>query len=130
MALKSQAKLWDVVVVGAGFAGLYLLHRMRQIGFKCTVLEAGHGLGGTWYWNQYPGARCDVQSLEYSYSFSDSLEQDWVWTERYAGQPEILAYANHVADRFDLRKDIQFDTKVVRLDYDEQGSGWTVTTIW
>ena len=128
MALRSQEKLWDVVVVGAGFAGIYLLHRMRQIGLKCTVLEAGHGLGGTWYWNQYPGARCDVQSLEYSYSFSDSLEQDWVWTERYAGQPEILAYANHVADRFDLRKDIQFDTKVVRLDYDEQGSGWTVTT--
>ena len=102
---------FDVVVVGAGFAGLYMLHRLRDAGFRVRVFEAGSGVGGTWYWNRYPGARCDVESMEYSYSFCDELQQQWEWTERYAGQPEILRYANHVADRFDLRRDIAFETR-------------------
>src|SRR5918911_455111 len=89
---RSAAAL-DVIVVGAGFAGMYMLHRLRGMGFSVRVLEAGGGVGGTWYWNRYPGARCDVESVEYSYSFSDALQQEWVWSERYAGQPEILAYA-------------------------------------
>src|SRR5215207_3228640 len=96
---------FDAVVVGAGFAGLYMLHRLRGLGFSARVFEAGSGPGGTWYWNRYPGARCDVESLDYQYSFSDELQREWNWTERYATQPEILRYVNHVADRFDLRRD-------------------------
>ena len=103
---------FDAVIVGAGFAGLYMLHRLRGMGFTARVLEAGSGVGGTWYWNRYPGARCDVESVQYSYQFSDELQQEWEWSERYAAQPEILRYANHVADRFDLRRDIQFNTRV------------------
>ena len=101
----------DVVIVGAGFAGLYMLHRLRGLGLSARVFEAGSGVGGTWYWNRYPGARCDVESMQYSYSFSPELQQEWEWSERFAAQPEILRYANHVADRFDLRRDIQFDTR-------------------
>ena len=105
----------DAVIVGAGFAGLYMLHRLRGLGFTARVFEAGSGVGGTWFWNRYPGARCDVESLEYSYQFSDELQQEWEWTERYASQPEILRYLNHVADRFDLRRDIQLaDARRVR----------------
>ena len=103
---KSHAtgtETYDVVVVGAGFAGMYMLHRLRGLGFSARVYEQGGGVGGTWYWNRYPGARCDVESMQYSYSFSDELQQEWDWSERYAPQPEILSYANHVADRFDLR---------------------------
>jgi cyclohexanone monooxygenase len=99
----------DVLIVGAGFAGMYMLHRLRQLGLSALVCEAGAGVGGTWYWNRYPGARCDVESMEYSYQFSDDLQQQWVWSERYAAQPEILRYANHVADRFDLRRDVLRD---------------------
>ena len=105
---------FDAVIVGAGFAGLYMLHRLRGMGLRARVLEAGSGVGGTWYWNRYPGARCDVESVEYSYQFSDELQQEWDWSERYAAQPELLRYANHVADRFDLRRDIQFNTRVKR----------------
>src|SRR6185437_14509388 len=94
----------DAVVVGAGFAGMYMLHRLRGLGFSVRVYEQGDGVGGTWYLNRYPGARCDVESMQYSYSFSDELQQQWDWSERYAPQPEILKYANHVADRFDLRR--------------------------
>ena len=94
---------FDAVVVGAGFGGLYMLHVLRKLGFSARVYEAGSGVGGTWYWNRYPGARCDIESMQYSYSFDDDLDQTWHWTEKYAPQPEILAYANHVADRFDLR---------------------------
>ncbi|WP_420133780.1 flavin-containing monooxygenase [Rhodopseudomonas sp.] len=119
---------YDVIVVGAGFAGMYLLHRLRGQGFSVRVFEQGSGVGGTWYWNRYPGARCDVESMQYSYSFSDELQQQWDWSERYAPQPEILAYANHVADRFDLRRDIQFDTRVEVAVFDEQAQRWTVTT--
>ena len=118
----------DVVVVGAGFGGLYALHRLRGLGLSVQVYEAGSGVGGTWYWNRYPGARCDVESLEYSYSFSPELEQEWDWSERYAPQPEILRYINHVADRFDLRRDIQFDTRVTAAAFDETSGRWRITT--
>ncbi len=118
----------DAVIVGAGLAGLYMLHRLRQAGFAARVFEAGSGVGGTWYWNRYPGARCDVESMEYSYQFSDELQQDWEWTERYAAQPEILRYVNHVADRFDLRRDIQFNTKVTAARFDEALSAWVIDT--
>jgi cyclohexanone monooxygenase len=108
---------FDLVVVGAGFAGLYMLHRARALGLSVCVFEAGGGVGGTWYWNRYPGARCDVESMEYSYQFDEALQQEWCWSERFATQPEILRYANHVADRFDLRKDIRFGTRVVAATY-------------
>ena len=121
------AESYDVVVVGAGFAGMYMLHRLRGQGFTARVYEQGDGVGGTWYWNRYPGARCDVESMQYSYSFSDELQQEWDWSERYAPQPEILKYANHVADRFDLRPDIQFNTSVERAVFDESANLWSVT---
>ena len=118
----------DVVVVGAGFAGVYMLYRLRGLGLSVQVYEAGAGVGGTWYWNRYPGARCDVESLDYSYSFSDELQQEWRWTERYAAQPEILRYVNHVVDRFDLRRDIQLDTRVTAAHFDEATARWTIVT--
>ena len=119
---------YDVVVVGAGFAGLYMLHRLRGQGFSARVYEQGGDVGGTWYWNRYPGARCDVESMQYSYSFSDELQQEWNWSERYAPQAEILKYANHVADRFNLRGDIQLNTRVDRATFDETTGTWRVTT--
>ena len=122
------ARAFDAIVVGAGFAGLYMLHRLRGLGLSVRVFEAGEGIGGTWYWNRYPGARCDIESLEYSYQFSEALQQDWNWTERYAAQPEILAYLNHVADRFDLRRDIQLSTRVDAADFDEAQGRWRVRT--
>src|SRR6202047_4617503 len=122
------AEAYDVVVVGAGFAGMYMLHRLRGQGLKVRVYEQGGDVGGTWYWNRYPGARCDVESMQYSYSFSDELQQEWNWSERYAPQPEILKYANHVADRFNLRSDIQLDTRVDRAVFDESGNLWQVAT--
>ena len=109
----------DAVVVGAGFAGLYALHRLRQVGLSLRGFEAAADVGGTWWWNRYPGARCDVESMDYSYSFSPELEQEWDWSERYATQPEILRYAEYVADRFDLRRDIQFETRVTAATWDE-----------
>jgi len=118
----------DVVIVGAGFSGLYLLHKLRGMGFSARVFEAADGVGGTWYWNRYPGARVDIESQEYSYSFSDELQDDWQWTERYAAQPELLAYLNHVADRFDLRGDIQLETRVSSAVFDEAAGRWTVST--
>ena len=127
-APADRARSLDVVVVGAGFGGLYALHRLRGIGLSVQVYEAGSGVGGTWFWNRYPGARCDVESLEYSYSFSPELEQEWDWSERYAPQPEILRYIDHVADRFDLRRDIQFDTRVAAAAFDETSGRWRVTT--
>jgi cyclohexanone monooxygenase len=124
----SKARTLDVVIVGAGFAGLYALHRLRGLGFSARVFEAGKGVGGTWYWNRYPGARCDVESMDYSYSFSPELEQEWNWTERYASQPEILKYLNHVADRFDLRRDIQLETRVTSATFGEAAGRWEVRT--
>ena len=111
---------YDVIVAGAGFSGLYMVHKMREIGRSVRVFEAGGGIGGTWYWNRYPGARCDVESMEYSFGFDPALEQDWEWTERYSGQPEILAYLEHVADRFDLHRDIQLETKVLSAHFCEE----------
>ena len=107
---------------------MYMLHCLRKLGFSAQVFEAGSDVGGTWYWNRYPGARCDIESLQYSYSFSEELDQEWDWTEKYAPQPEILAYANHVADRFDLRRDIRFDTRVTALAFDEAAQRWNVET--
>src|SRR4026207_2452199 len=109
----------DVVVVGAGFAGLYRLHQLGGRGLTLQVFEAGGGVGGTWYWNRYPGARCDIESMEYSYGFDEELQQEWQWTERYAPEPEILSYAEHVAERYDLKRDITFDTRVTSATYDE-----------
>ncbi len=118
----------DVVVVGAGFSGLYLLHRLRGLGLSATVMETGSDVGGTWYWNRYPGARCDIQSIDYSYSFDADLDEEWRWSEKYATQPEILKYLQHVAERFDLRKDIVFSTKVEAASWDETTSLWNVRT--
>lgn len=122
------ADSYDVVVVGAGFAGMYMLYRLRGQGHTIRVYEQGGDVGGTWYWNRYPGARCDVESMQYSYSFCDELQQQWDWSERYAPQPEILRYARHVADRFDLRNDIQFDTRVETAIFDEAANQWSVST--
>jgi cation diffusion facilitator CzcD-associated flavoprotein CzcO len=125
---RMMKQRYDAVVVGAGFAGLYMLYRLRGIGLSVRVYEAGDGVGGTWYWNRYPGARCDVESMDYSYSFSDELQQEWHWTERYASQPEILRYINHVANRFDLRRDIQLSTRVTEAVFDEDTARWMIRT--
>ena len=119
---------FDAIVVGAGFAGLYALQRLRDDGLSVRVLEQGDGVGGTWYWNRYPGARCDIESLDYSYSFSEELEQEWTWSERYPAQPEILRYLDHVADRFELRRDIDLNTRVAHVHYDAERAVWDVTT--
>jgi cyclohexanone monooxygenase len=118
----------DVVIVGAGFSGLYLLHRLRGLGFTTRVFERGDGVGGTWYWNRYPGARCDVESMQYSYSFDEDLQREWHWPEKFSAQPDILAYANHVADRFDLRKGIDFNTEVKAAHFHEGARRWHVET--
>lgn len=124
---KSQVQV-DMVVVGAGFAGLYMTHKAQEGGLSVTCFEAGEGVGGTWYWNRYPGARVDIECVEYSYSFSKELEQEWQWSERYAAQPEIERYANHVAERFNLNEKIQFGTRVVSAIFDETTRRWLVTT--
>lgn len=118
----------DVAIVGGGLGGLYAIHRLRGMGLKVRAYEAGSGVGGTWFWNRYPGARCDVESLEYSYSFSDDLQQEWKWPERYGNQPEILQYINHVADRFDLRRDVQLNTRIVSALFDRKTGLWTLRT--
>jgi cyclohexanone monooxygenase len=118
----------DVAVVGAGFAGLYMLYRLRGLGLRARVFERGTDVGGTWFWNRYPGARCDIESVDYCYSFSGELLTDWAWTERYATQPEILRYLQHVADRFALRSDIQLGTRVTSMRYDEPANRWLVCT--
>ncbi|MFG2622839.1 flavin-containing monooxygenase [Streptomyces sp. NPDC048507] len=118
----------DAVVIGAGFSGLYQLHRLRELGLRVRVFEACEDVGGTWFRNRYPGARCDIESTSYSYSFSPELDQEWAWSERYASQPELLRYLQHVADRFGLRKDIRLRTRVERAVYDEDAHTWEVTT--
>lgn len=118
----------DMIIVGAGFAGLYMLHSAHSLGLSAKILETADGVGGTWYWNRYPGARCDVPSPEYSYQFSDELQQEWQWTERYSSQAEILSYLDHVTDRFDLRKEIQFNTRVQSAGYDERNNHWAINT--
>ena len=119
---------FDVLVIGAGFSGLYALHRLRQLGLRTRVLEMAENVGGTWLYNRYPGARCDIESIEYSYSFCDEIQQEWVWTETMPAQPEIEAYLNFVADRLDLRRDIAFNTKVVGMAFDEATATWRVRT--
>ncbi|GFG95041.1 flavin-containing monooxygenase [Mycobacterium timonense] len=119
---------FDVLVIGAGFSGLYMLHRLRQLGLRTRVLEMAEKVGGTWLFNRYPGARCDIESIEYSYSFSEEIQQEWVWTESMPAQPEIEAYLNFVADRLDLRRDIQFGTKVVAMTFDDDAALWSVRT--
>ena len=124
-----QARSFDALVIGAGFSGLYQLLCLRdRLGLSVQVLEAASGVGGTWYWNRYPGARCDSESHSYCYSFSKELTQQWEWSERYPGPPEILRYLNHVADRFDLKRDIRFNTRVTAAHYDEAANLWRVTT--
>lgn len=119
---------FDAIIVGAGFSGLNMLHKLRELGFTARVYEAGSDVGGTWYWNRYPGARCDIESMEYSYSFDEDLQQEWEWSERYATQPEILRYLQHVAERFDLRRDISFDTCVASAHWNEPDKLWRIET--
>lgn len=119
---------FDVLVIGAGFSGLYMLHRLRELGLRTRVVEMAENVGGTWLFNRYPGARCDIESIEYSYSFSEEIQQEWVWTESMPAQPEIEAYLNFVADRLDLRRDIQFGTKVVAMTFDDEAATWSVRT--
>ncbi len=118
----------DVVIVGAGFAGLYAIHKLRGRGFSLRCFEAAPDVGGVWYWNRYPGARCDVESLQYSYSFAPGIEREWRWTERFSAQPEILAYIRHVADRLDLKRDITFETRVIRAAWHDADRLWDLTT--
>ncbi len=124
----AQTTSVDAVIVGAGFAGMYMLHRLRGLGLAAQVFEAGSGVGGTWFWNRYPGARVDIRSLEYSFSFSPELEDEWRWSERYAPQAELLRYAEHVADRFDLRRNISLNTRVTAAHYDAAAQRWDVRT--
>ena len=125
---EQEQKQFDVVIVGAGFAGLVMLYRVRQLGLSVRLFEAGESVGGTWYWNRYPGARVDIESIEYSFSFSEELQQEWHWTERYAAQPELLRYMNHVADRFGMRPDIALSTRVTAAHFDETARRWDVRT--
>jgi cation diffusion facilitator CzcD-associated flavoprotein CzcO len=125
---KPSPSRFDAIVIGAGFSGLYALHRLRELGVHTLVLEAAEDVGGTWLFNRYPGARCDIESIEYSYSFSEAIQQEWVWTETMPAQPEIEAYLNFVADKLDLRRDIAFNTKVVAMTFDEVAAEWVVET--
>src|SRR5439155_15278168 len=127
-ATSGSTQQVDVAVVGAGFAGLYLLHRLRKAGFTAVALDEANDVGGTWYWNRYPGARCDIQTIDYSYTFDPELERAWKWSEKYATQPEILAYLGFVADRYDLRRDIEFNTRVDAARWDEESSRWQLRT--
>ncbi len=127
-AHKGGLQQVDVAVVGAGFAGLYLLYRLRKAGFAAIGLESADDVGGTWYWNRYPGARCDIQTIDYAFTFDPELDEAWSWSEKYATQPEILAYLNFVADRYDLRRDIRFSTGVVSGEWNENSERWLLKT--
>lgn len=126
-AATKQSPRYDAIIIGAGIAGMYQLYRLRELGISVRVFETGTGVGGTWYWNRYPGARFDSESYSYQYSFSEELLREWDWSEHFAGQPETLRYLNHVADKFDLRRDIQFRSRVVAAVYDDDARGWTIT---
>src|SRR5690242_16273153 len=129
MSMDVKEKTYDAVVVGAGFGGLYAIKRLRDAGFSVQAFEAGDGVGGTWYWNRYPGARVDLECWDdYSYSFSPELQDDWDWPERYPSSDELMRYLNHVADRFRLREKIQFNTRVVSAEFDEATNLWRVRT--
>src|SRR5215472_11133119 len=119
---------FDAVIVGAGFSGLYMLHRLRQLGLSAKVFDAASDVGGTWYWNRYPGARCDIPTTDYAYSFDPELDKEWTWSEKYATQPEILDYLRFVADRYGLRSDIEFSTTVTSARWDELEKRWSITT--
>jgi cation diffusion facilitator CzcD-associated flavoprotein CzcO len=119
---------YDAIIMGAGIAGMYQLYRLRQLGLAVRVYEAGSGVGGTWYWNRYPGCRFDSESYSYGYSFSEELLQEWEWSEHFAGQPETLRYLNYVADKFDLRRDMQFHARLTSATYDEVGNCWEIQT--
>ena len=123
---RDAVERWEAIVVGAGLAGMYALHRLRQLGFKVHVYEAGHGVGGTWYWNRYPGARFDSESWTYGFSFSDELLREWDWKEHFSGQPENLRYCNFIADKFDLKRDITFGARVKSASWDEAANEWEV----
>ena len=123
---QQNVPVFDAVVVGAGFSGLYMLHRLREAGYSVRVYEAGEDVGGTWYWNRYPGARCDIESIYYNYTFSEEILNEWTWSARYAEQPEILSYINYVADKLDLRRDIQFQTRITAARYNEQNCNWEI----
>jgi cation diffusion facilitator CzcD-associated flavoprotein CzcO len=125
---KGTVQEVDVAVVGAGFAGLYTLHRLRKAGFTAVALDEAGDVGGTWYWNRYPGARCDIQTLDYTYTFDPELERAWTWSEKYATQPEILRYLGFVADRYDLRRDIRFNTAVKSATWDDSTQRWQLMT--
>src|SRR5919112_1714820 len=126
---EEQVTDFDAVIVGAGFSGLYALHKLRnEMGLSTRVLEAGDGIGGTWYWNRYPGARSDSSSWIYCYSFDEELRQEWQWSERYPQQPEMLSYLEHVAGRFDLNRDIRLETRVTAATFDEETERWEVRT--
>src|ERR1700716_2703743 len=118
---------FDAIIIGAGMSGMYQLHRLRELGMRVRVFEAGTGVGGTWYWNRYPGARFDSESYSYGYSFSTKLLEEWSWSEHFAGQPETLRYLNHVADKFNLCGDIQFRSRDTAAIYDEQTRSWNVS---
>ncbi len=118
---------YDAIIIGAGMSGLYQLYRLRELGLRVRVFEAGTNVGGTWYWNRYPGARFDSESYSYGYSFSKELLEEWDWSEHFAGQPETLRYLNHVADKFDLRRDIQFRSRVTAAIYEEETRSWRIT---
>src|SRR5262247_456645 len=124
--LVEDVEQYDVIIIGAGVTGLYALYRLRERGFAVRVFEAGGGVGGTWYWNRYPGARFDSESYTYGYSFSEELLQEWDWSEHYAGQPETERYLNFVADKFDLRRDIQLNARVSAAIYDECAHRWQI----
>ena len=126
--LNADQETLDVVIVGAGFAGMNMQHKIQQRGFSVRLFEAGSGVGGTWYWNRYPGARVDVESVEYSYSFDDELQQEWSWSERYASQPELMRYANYFADRFKLRENMRCNTRVTSATYNPKDCRWQITT--
>ena len=126
MTQENQTKEFDVLIVGAGFAGIYQLLKLRKLGLSAVILEKADQIGGTWHWNRYPGARCDIPSLEYSYQFDEDLQQEWNWSEKYSAQPEILDYINHVADRFELRDGIQFEEEVLSANFNESTSKWHI----
>ncbi len=125
---EPKSQLWDAIIVGAGFAGLHAAHALRQAGLSCLGFETAPDVGGVWHWNRYPGARCDVESMQYSYGFDETLQQEWVWRERFAPQPEILEYIRHVADRFGLRRHFRFATSVTAAEFDAAQATWLVRT--
>jgi len=126
--MDTNLKKPDVIIIGSGFAGLYMLYKLKEINLDAIIIEKASGVGGTWFWNRYPGARCDIESIEYSYSFSEDLQQEWSWSNRYSDQSEILEYLNHVADKFNLRKHIVFNSTVLSATYKESINEWEIKT--